>query len=166
MNSAVSTNSIFLSVRVYAYKNQYVNRHLHALIVGLNSMLMWDLTFVQVISITLNDLPIDWLPIVHNNEYISQGSSLPFLFSFQIHHTVATRKKKQKGLRKFSRWPRICWSWWHLRSEAQNPYRSFLPCWLIAVTSIKSTSPLSMLRPWTKTQPVLWWGKSFFICAY
>ena len=58
-------------------------------------MLMWDLTFVQVISITLNDLPIDWLPIVHNNEYISQGSSLPFLFSFQIHHTVATRKKQK-----------------------------------------------------------------------
>ena len=59
-------------------------------------MLMWDLTFVQVISITLNDLPIDWLPIVHNNEYISQGSSLPFLFSFQNHHTVATRKKNKK----------------------------------------------------------------------
>lgn len=66
---------------------------------ALNSIANVRSNICQVTSFTLNDLPIDWLPIVHNNVYISQGSSLPSLFSFQIRRTVAKRKQS-KSLRK------------------------------------------------------------------
>jgi hypothetical protein len=55
-----------------------------------------EINYVLSICCPLNDLPIDLLPIAHNNKYIFQGSSLPSLFSFQIHHTVTIKKHKRR----------------------------------------------------------------------